>query len=212
MGHRLLGPRDYRRMRWRNGRGWTTEIAKHPAAAARGQFAWRASIADVTHDGAFSQFPGAARTLVLLSGAGMQLERASGLLHLRAPFDAVGFDGAEALSCTLVDGPVRAFNLMLHRATMQGGVAILRNADADLPPAQFTICHAAVDACECRLPDGREVVVDQGHTLVVESAGEQVAGNSALGVRSASRRSVAIVAAISAGPAPGPAIPSRPPA
>ena len=212
MTHRLLGPRDYRRTRWRNRRGWTTEIAKHPAAADLGQFAWRASIADVTHDGAFSEFPGVARTLVLLSGAGMQLERASGPLHLRVPYDAVGFDGAEALSCKLVDGPVRAFNLMLRRTTMQGEVVILRDADAALPPAQFTICHAAVDACECRLPDGQEVVVDQGYTLVVESAGEQVAGDGAPGVRSASRRSVAIVAAISAGPAPGSAIRSRTPA
>lgn len=204
MTHRLLGPNDYRRIRWMNEGGWTTEIAKHPAAADLGQFAWRASIADVTHGGAFSEFPGVARTLVLLSGAGMQLERASGPLELRLPFEAVEFDGAEVLGCTLVDGPVRAFNLMLRRAAMQGRVAILRGADASVPPAQFRICHAVVDACACRLPDGRAVAVDEGHTLVLESAGRRDAGDGALDVHPVSRRSAAIVVTISAEPASGP--------
>jgi environmental stress-induced protein Ves len=140
MTHRLLGPNDYRRIRRKNEGGRTTEIAKHPAAADLEEFAWRASIADVTHGGAFSEFPGVARTLVLLSGAGMQLERASGPLELRVPFEAVDFDGAEALGCT----------------------------------------------------------------RVVESAGTHDPGDGALDVHPASRRSVAIVATISARPAPGP--------
>ena len=203
MTHRLLGPRDYRRVRWKNEGGWTTEIAQHPPAASLDEFAWRASIADVTHGGVFSEFPGVARTLVLLSGAGMHLERAAGPLELRLPFDAVDFDGADAPGCSLVEGPVRVFNVMLRRGTMRGKVAIVRGSDASVPPAQFRICHAAVDACECRLPEGDMVVVDEGHTLVVESTGaHDVAEDGAMGVHPVSRRSIAIVAMISPGPAP----------
>jgi environmental stress-induced protein Ves len=42
-----------RRMRWKNGLGWTTELAVRPAGG--GEFDWRASIAEVDADSEFSR-------------------------------------------------------------------------------------------------------------------------------------------------------------
>ncbi|MGI4858448.1 MAG: HutD/Ves family protein, partial [Janthinobacterium lividum] len=59
---------------WKNGGGTTSEIAVWPRAASFDAFVWRVSVAEIAQDGAFSDFPGVDRTIVLLSGAGMDLE------------------------------------------------------------------------------------------------------------------------------------------
>src|SRR6185503_6522373 len=72
MHARLLRHADYRRMRWKNGGGWTTELAVCPDAQD-GTFDWRISIAEIESDGAFSTFPDCDRHIALLEGAGMRL-------------------------------------------------------------------------------------------------------------------------------------------
>ena len=201
MRHRLLAPADYRRFPWKNGRGSTTEIAQHPPGADYETFAWRASIAEIAHSGPFSQFAGVARSLVLIGGEGMRLDRAEGPLHLRAPFDMVEFDGDDAVVCSLAAGPVRAFNLMLRQGGVSGRVAVVRGGDQTFPPASFTLCHAALGATNCLLPGGGRVVVDEGSALVVEAADApdaRDAGDRAMPIRfrPASPRSVAVVATI----------------
>ena len=51
-----------RRVRWKNGAGWTTEIAARPD----GDFDWRLSVAEVDEDSEFSRFPADDRTLLVL--------------------------------------------------------------------------------------------------------------------------------------------------
>lgn len=100
---------DYTAMRWKNGAGTTTELARD---TADGDYGWRLSIADIADDGAFSTFPGMQRIITVLEGAGMELDvdgRASGKLR---PFAAYPFDGSSRTGCTLLDGPVRDFNLI----------------------------------------------------------------------------------------------------
>ena len=72
---RVLRHVDYRRMRWKNGGGWTTELAAFPesGADAAAPFDWRVSIAEIESDGAFSPFPGCDRHIALLEGVGMEL-------------------------------------------------------------------------------------------------------------------------------------------
>lgn len=71
----LLTPSDYRRMRWKNGSGWTTEIAVDPQDTGLNSkhFDWRISMARVESDCEFSAFPGYDRTILLAEGAGMEL-------------------------------------------------------------------------------------------------------------------------------------------
>jgi environmental stress-induced protein Ves len=110
--HRLTRA-DYRRMPWRNGGGWTTEIARSPADGDA--FDWRLSIAEIATDGPFSSFTGCARSLVLLEGAGIELriDGAPRLADRRG--QVVDFDGDAPVHCRLLDGPSRCFNAISRR-------------------------------------------------------------------------------------------------
>ena len=104
---------EYRRVRWRNGLGWTREIARRPD---RDAFDWRLSIAEIEQDAAFSAFPGVDRELVLLSGNGMRLRFGDGRMQeLLPPHGSARFHGGEPVSGELVDGPTTDFNLMWRR-------------------------------------------------------------------------------------------------
>jgi len=115
-----LPANEYRRERWRNERGWTREIHRHPEGAA--DWAWRVSIAEIDHDAPFSSFPGCDRELVLLSGEGMRLvfdDAEGGTVTLNPPHDRLRFAGERALHAELVDGPTHDFNLMWKRDAVQ---------------------------------------------------------------------------------------------
>ena len=71
--HRLLAPRDFRRMPWKNGAGRTAEIAAWSPDTGDAGFAWRVSIAEIERDAAFSAWRGVDRTFVLLDGDGVVL-------------------------------------------------------------------------------------------------------------------------------------------
>lgn len=111
---RRLTRADYRRMPWRNGGGWTTEIARSPAGDDDG-FDWRVSIAEIGRDGAFSCFAGVDRSLVLLEGAGMALRVAGVPVLLDRRGQIVDFDGGADVDCRLIDGPTRDFNVFSRR-------------------------------------------------------------------------------------------------
>jgi environmental stress-induced protein Ves len=125
MSATLIRPEEYRVMRWRNGQGTTTEIAVVPAAADR--FRWRLSIADVASSGPFSDFSGYDRVIAVASGAGMRLAVAGREpVVLTQESEPYAFPGDAATECTLLEGPIRDFNLMIDRATTRGMVAALR--------------------------------------------------------------------------------------
>ena len=168
--HRLQTPADYRRMPWKNGAGRTTEIAAFPPGAALDEFDWRVSIADVVRDAPFSAFAGVDRTIVLLAGAGMRLAGVGGASSLRAVYEPHAFSGDETVNCTLVDGPVRDFNLMLRRGRVTGEVAIVRGAAARIAPARFCLCYAAAGASECVTAGQPPQRIPPDHALLIEDA------------------------------------------
>lgn len=109
----ILRARDYARMRWKNGAGWTSEIVRQPAGD---DWDWRLSIAEIEDDAPFSAFAGVERELVLLSGNGVRLRFDDGAVHeLLPPHDKLRFAGERLLVGELVDGPTRDFNLMWKR-------------------------------------------------------------------------------------------------
>lgn len=192
--HRLLKPADYVRMPWKDGGGHTTEIAAHPATATLDSFDWRVSIADVAADGPFSRFPGVDRIIVLVAGAGMRLAGDAHDAELRAPFEPYAFSGDDALSCSLVDGPVRDFNLMLRRGRTQGRVVVVRDAAARIAPARWRVCHAVAGAIECLVPGHPPLAVALDDTVVFDDEGEAAGGS--LAVNPLSAGAVALVAVI----------------
>lgn len=116
---------DVPRVRWRNDGGFTREIVSEPTGAA--DFLWRVSVADVETSGAFSEFHGCDRVLVLLDGAGMHLRRTDNDLTVTVLPDAplARFAGEVPLHAELIDGPTTDFNLIWRRG--------LVNADARCP-------------------------------------------------------------------------------
>ncbi|EFQ65578.1 protein of unknown function DUF886 [Pseudomonas fluorescens WH6] len=102
---------DYVRMPWKNGGGSTEEITRDAGAGLDG-FGWRLSIADIAESGGFSTFAGYQRVITVIQGAGMVLtvdgEEQRGLL----PLQAFAFKGDSQVSCRLITGPIRDFNLI----------------------------------------------------------------------------------------------------
>ncbi len=173
---RLLRPDDYRRTRWANDGGWTSEVTREPENRGAA-FDWRISIAEIESDGPFSHFPGITRDLLLLKGSGIELQidaqppqrLTDHLAHLR-------FDGASSVYCYLVDGPTRDFNVMTKFDWGSADITIHQSADAELslsqPAAGTTIVHAVSGAIVVRGPDWN-VDITAGETLRIDAAGRQ---------------------------------------
>jgi environmental stress-induced protein Ves len=117
----LIPANEYRRVRWKNGLGWTREIVRHPADGE--DWSWRLSIAEVEKDGPFSQFPGYDRELVLLSGEGMHLNFDDGeSVSLLPPHSRHRFAGERALNAELIAGPTHDFNVIWKRSAVDVAV------------------------------------------------------------------------------------------
>ena len=120
----LLRAGDYRRTRWKNDGGWTTEIARDPRGDDA-NFRWRVSIADIESDGPFSSFPGIDRDLVLLAGSGIELDiDAAPTLRLADRFQRAHFAGDSRVDCRLVAGATRDFNVMARRDAVRADVIV----------------------------------------------------------------------------------------
>ncbi|GHA77224.1 HutD/Ves family protein [Cognatilysobacter bugurensis] len=122
----VLPAHEYRRVRWRNGLGWTREIlrrrlgddAQSPGSANHDadDWDWRLSIAEIERDAPFSTFAGIDRELVLLSGNGLRLRFEDGeCTTLDPPHGRARFAGERAVTGELVDGLTHDFNLMWRR-------------------------------------------------------------------------------------------------
>lgn len=166
--HRLLSPRDFRRMPWKNGAGRTAEIARWSRDAGEGDFAWRVSIAEIERDGAFSAWPGVDRTFVLLDGDGVVLVHDDVAVEIRARHEPYRFAGERACTCRLVGGPARAYNLMIRRGRASGALVVADGAAAIAGPFRFGVCYAAEGASECLLPGQAPIALAPGQALVTE--------------------------------------------
>lgn len=90
-------------VRWRNGGGFTLEIATWPEHATLDTFLWRVSVATIDAPGPFSRFPGIDRSLTLIDGDAMVLQETA---LLRA--DPASASGSEEPKATLPGGEIHA--------------------------------------------------------------------------------------------------------
>jgi environmental stress-induced protein Ves len=108
---KVLRAVDYPRMPWKNGGGSTEEITRDAGAGLDG-FGWRLSIADIGESGGFSTFAGYERVITVLQGDGMTLSVDGQVTRPLLPIDPFAFSGESQVSCTLLGGPIRDFNLI----------------------------------------------------------------------------------------------------
>ena len=127
---RTLGPAEFRRMAWANGKGVTVELARQDRD---GEMLWRLSRASVVEDGPFSLFPGVERNLTVLTGPGFDL--AGDGLHLPArPFAPVAFAGDVPVSASGVTVPSDDFNVMTARILPRPQVRVITAPEVLAPP------------------------------------------------------------------------------
>lgn len=123
----LLDPATTIAMPWKNGGGTTLQLAISPKGASLEDFAWRISSAQVAVDGAFSSFPGADRSLAVLAGNGLRLQREDGRVETLHSDGAIAvFGGEETISAQLLDGPITDLNLMTRRGLWTHRVQVLK--------------------------------------------------------------------------------------
>lgn len=116
MRARILHAADYERMRWKNGGGWTTQLAVGAASDGTSAFDWRISIAEIESDGAFSTFAGCDRSIALLDGVGMELRFDNAEpVRLDQRLNFFKFAGEASTFGKLIAGAVRDFNLIVRR-------------------------------------------------------------------------------------------------
>jgi len=125
---------DYPRMPWKNGGGSTEEITRDAGEGLDG-FGWRLSIADIGESGGFSVFAGYQRIITVLQGAGMVLNVDGQDTPSLLPTDPFAFSGDSQVSCTLIDGPIRDFNLIYSPKRYS---ARLHWLDVQLPQRLFS--------------------------------------------------------------------------
>jgi hypothetical protein len=100
---------------WKNGGGITHEAIRMPESGD--PFRWRVSVAHIEASGPFSEFAQHNRKMVLLKGAGIELQFADGVhKSLRRVGELVEFDGALAAHCELLGGPCVDLNLMVAKS------------------------------------------------------------------------------------------------
>jgi len=103
---------------WRNGLGVQYEItADGPLPDGWG---WRLSTADITTNVAFSSFPGVDRFFCVGTGNGVVLT-IDGVDHRCESRSVTHFRGDADIFATLIDGPMRAVNLMVRDGASRRG-------------------------------------------------------------------------------------------
>ena len=79
---------------------------------------WRLSTADITQDVPFSVFPGVNREFCVADGNGVVLN-INGVNHRCEPGSITKFRGDDVVFAALIDGPIRALNLMVRDGALE---------------------------------------------------------------------------------------------
>ncbi|WPP59451.1 HutD family protein [Acinetobacter pittii] len=109
----LIRADQYTKMLWKNGAGFTLEIARSLGEA---DFDWRISMADVTTSGPFSLFPNKQRIISVIDGQGMVLHIDDLPATTLNQGDIFAFHGESQVQSKLVDGAIRDLNLIYDPA------------------------------------------------------------------------------------------------
>ncbi|MEQ1086315.1 HutD/Ves family protein [Acinetobacter seifertii] len=121
----LIRPDQYTKMLWKNGAGFTLEIARSQGDA---DFEWRISMADVTTSGPFSLFPNKQRIISVLDGQGMVLHVDELPAKTLNQGDIFAFHGESQVQSELVEGAIRDLNLIYDPAKFHARFQWLNDA------------------------------------------------------------------------------------
>ena len=147
---------------WRNGLGVQYEIACD--GSLPDDWTWRLSTADITQDVPFSSFPGVTREFCVADGNGVVLN-INGVDHRCKPGSVTIFRGDDVVYATLIDGPMRALNLMVRDGAKKRSMR-LSSAGADVVDCSVAI---AIDSASTLVVDGDQLVLQVLDAVFVDS-------------------------------------------
>jgi environmental stress-induced protein Ves len=90
---------------------------------------WRLSTADITQDVPFSIFPGVNREFCVADGNGVVLT-INGVEYRCEPGSITKFRGDDEVYARLIDGPMRALNLMVRDGAKEKHLQVVRAGDS----------------------------------------------------------------------------------
>ena len=129
---KIYSPQSFQTLPWRNGLGSTVELLAETPNKNEA-FSWRLSIASVANDGPFSDFSGYDRTLLLLEGSGINLNKPNGIFKvLNSSLDYANFKGEDLIDATLHNGPIKDFNIMTLRSICTSSVTAIDETSESL--------------------------------------------------------------------------------
>ena len=111
---------------WKNGLGVQYEIVCD--GSLPDDWTWRLSTADITQDVPFSVFPGVNREFCVADGNGVVLT-INGVEHRCEPGSITKFRGDDVVFARLIDGPMKALNLMVRDGAGEKHLKIVRAGD-----------------------------------------------------------------------------------
>jgi environmental stress-induced protein Ves len=119
----LLRGRERQAQPWKNGGGFTSEVAVFPCGAGLDMFDWRVSIATVSVSGPFSCFSGVDRILAVIDGQlDLHIDDPRSTIRLAPDSLSYAFPGDIAVTGEPVGGPATDLNLMIHRGRWKGAM------------------------------------------------------------------------------------------
>ena len=145
---------------WRNGLGVQYEIICD--GSLPDDWTWRLSTADITQDVPFSSFPGVTREFCVADGNGVVLN-INGVDHRCEPGSVTTFRGDDVVFATLIDGPMRALNLMVRDGAKHRSLQ-LNSADAVIADLSVAI---AIGTSSILVFDGDETELQILDALLV---------------------------------------------
>lgn len=150
---KLLRAADYPRMPWKNGGGSTEEITRDAGVGLEG-FGWRLSIADIGESGGFSSFAGYQRIITVLQGRGMTLTVDGLDARPLLPLDPFAFSGASQVMCTLLEGPIRDFNLIYAADRYHARLQWLEGEQRFFSQASTLLVFSVTEHLQVSIDDG----------------------------------------------------------
>jgi environmental stress-induced protein Ves len=170
----ILQKEKYKRATWKNGLGFTDEIAIYPPGSVLSQanFLWRLSSARIENAAPFSLFPNHDRVLVVLKGNGLKLthtfeEGGDEELVEIGPLEPYDFPGDVPSRCDLIKGPITDFSVFLRKAEVEPLIEIKDFEEGEefewMPEGRWNFAFAIQG-----LFDTEAGVLSEGSTLCLE--------------------------------------------
>jgi environmental stress-induced protein Ves len=168
----VLRAANYPRMPWKNGGGSTEEITRDAGTGLDG-FGWRLSIADIGESGGFSTFAGYERVITVLQGEGMTLRVDGQDTRPLLPLDPFAFSGESQVSCALLGGPIRDFNLIYAPERFSARLQWLEGEQLFFSSASTVLIFSVAEQTRVELGNSAPEVLGRHDCL-------QLGGNSGL--------------------------------